>query len=225
MPELPAAVSRADTVVRPMVRVARGDILPVAWRVAVEFARPRRDRRPLWGVAVALLPLMVVFVVTSGTYHWQRVAVLSVDRRGRKEAWRGVWVCLLAAAVFSPGGAVLAWACGGRGAVDVLLGAGALMACSCVAVYVPRLGDGWGRRREPLPRTVGPVSAQWVAGLAAAAPGIDAITTVFAPHLRALVPRGEVVSVVAATNKLAHVYARAGFARTTRSPRRLFVVC
>ncbi|EYR64885.1 hypothetical protein N866_03335 [Actinotalea ferrariae CF5-4] len=168
-----------------------------------------------------MLPLMVVMVGNGHTYHWRRLAVLSVRPAGWRYAPRVLVVAV--AAMFGAGWA-LTKVLGLLGAhLDVLLVTAGVLVAGVAAFGLARAATVFGRGVKPLPQVHGPTTARWVADLAVAAPGLDAIETVFEPHLRSVVPTGEVVTLLAATERLAHVYAAAGFERTTKSRRRLYV--
>lgn len=50
-----------------MVRVGVRDMCPVAWRMAVGFARPDRSRAPIRILAVAMAPKFVLITLLPGT--------------------------------------------------------------------------------------------------------------------------------------------------------------
>lgn len=206
-----------------MSRVRLRDIIPVAWRVAQEFARARRSWRSCWPAAVLLMPLTIVMVGNGHTYHWRRRAVLGLRPAGAGFAPRTVLVAIVMLLVVSLGGGELLEAAGVGGGDAPLWAAGGAFVLAIAMFLLARVVTVVaGGRVEPLPVVGGPTEAQWVGDLAAAAPGTDAMRTVFEPHLRATVPAGEVVTLLAATERLAHRYAEVGFARTTPSRRRLF---
>lgn len=211
-----------------MVLVGWRDLVPVTWRVAREFARPRRSWWSLWPLALLMMPLMLIMTSTGHVYHWERRAVLGLRAADQRHAPRAIGVTVAVVAglgavshLLLPKSAfglpVPSWALGAFAAIALALAAfGIARAVTVLA----------GARVEPLPVVPGKTDAQWVGDLAAAAPGTDAIDKVFKPHMQAALPAGDVVMVLAATRRLAHVYAKkGGFER--RSPkgsdRRLYV--
>lgn len=204
-----------------MARVGLRDWVPVAWRVAREFTRPTRTAPSLWPLAVLFLPMALVMTGSGHVNHWDRRAVLGLHRAGYRHVPRALLAAMVVFGAVGAGVTTLMGVVGDAG-TDV-------MAAACVlGVAVSAFGVGRlatvlaGGRPGPLPVVPGPTKAQWVADLAASEPGLDAMSTVFEPHLRQVVPTGEVVTLLAATERLAHRYAKAGFERTTEARRRLF---
>lgn len=221
--DTPRLPQPAQPLVRPMVRVGLRDLVPVAWRVAQEFARPTRASRSWWPAAILLMPLTVVMVGNGHTYHWQRRAVLGLRPAGNRHVPRTLAVAALTFGAVAWAGGVMLDRLGIRGDEAASWAAAGALGVSVAAFLLVRLVTVLaGGHVDPLPRVEGPTTAQWVGDLAAAAPGTDAIRTVFEPHLRATVPAGQVVTLLAATERLAHRYAEVGFARTTAKRRRLY---
>jgi hypothetical protein len=70
-----------------MVRVRWFDLIPVVWRIAAEFTRPRRSkwRPPFLPCTVAFLPVAASIAAEQGTVHWRRRAVLGIRRKAGKK--------------------------------------------------------------------------------------------------------------------------------------------
>ena len=206
---------------REMVRVRARDIRPVAWRLAVEFARPERSRAPMIALAVAMAPMFVLITLIPGTYHWSRRAVLVVvhlvpDRRVTGAVW--VLVTVLAAVVVFPSDLPRTIA-----AIVVLIVAVVIAVGSIARVISARIGA----RLRPVASQLNPLPVaapgarprgQWLVIAAAATPGIDASVTCFEPLLRRIVPPGETVIVNAANSRLALLYREQGFSQAGAKP-------
>jgi len=204
-----------------MVRVGVRDVGPVAWRMAVEFARPDRSRSPIVALAVAMLPMFVLIACVPGTRHWSRRVVLVLvhlvpGRRSVGAVW--VLVALIAAVVACPSNLPRTTA-----AVVVLIVAAIIVEGSiarAIAVnigYRARPDSGEVVPDAPAGLAIGPHD-QWLIVAAAAQPGLDAMTTCFEPLLRRIVPAGESIVINAANPRLAAAYRERGFQQIGKKP-------
>lgn len=205
---------------RPMRRVGPLDFPVVVWVMATQFARPGRDVPPVWWARLALLPVMALLATTPGTRHWDRRAVLTVRRRFSLAVitW---WVVSLVVVLLGAAPIIVT----GSWWVLTLLGV-VLVAPAAAIWWVRKLGRRLPRRQEPLTGAAAngqeAPKSRWTATMAAATPGTDAIRTVFAPHVIAVLPPGETVRAKAASAYLADRYVEAGFTRVASSTRDVF---
>lgn len=132
----------------------------------------------------------------------------------------GVWPVIAVGSIWVP--AIYAWA--GIWPLSILVGGCVGIVVGVTAFLVAR----WVTVKTsgevaPLPRVDGETDWKWIGDLAVAKPELDAMVTVFKPYMLARIPKGDVVKVLAVTERLAHKYAEHGFERRTESRRRLYL--
>jgi len=216
--------------VGPMTRRRFRDIPALAWLMACEFARPSRKVEPNRWLAGGMFPLFVAASLDAGVYRWDRLAVLTVHRTGlRLVLYRFAVAGWLAAAP------AMAWVIAGEVGVSryFAAAAGALLvyaACAFTAAHHAAVKHAEKKALEspaeaPTPRVDGPAGprATWDISMGAAAPGLDAIHTLYGPLARELVPSGCTVDVVARNDYLAAKYEAEGFRYRPGRGRRMYL--
>lgn len=209
----------------PMVRATLRDIVPLAWRISVEFTRPARSWRPILPCTAVVFPVFLGVAAMPGVYHWERKAILGLARRNEDTIRHAAAAILIIVLMLAE-----------LGLLRTVVGnwANAIWGGSLAAgIGLPRLIGRWIRsptieRADGRPhREIGKPffllrapPCDWVGSVAAARPGsgLDAIAEVFFPHVRATVPRGQTIGIVAANKYLAAKYRALGFEQVGASP-------
>lgn len=228
-PATPRATSAALRF--PMVRATWRDVLPLGWRLAVEFTRPTRTTWPFLPSTLLLFPIFVGVAAMPGVFHWKRTAVLGLARQGEGGARRrGVKAYLviltvaeigLLVAAFGTGGIVV-WTGSLLGAITVPRALGSAARALKPTPTRARSDDGQGTPpllRRMLSFVHSPPPSTWTASVAAFRPtdGVRAIPGIFVPHIRSTVQPGETIGIVAANPTLAHLYRELGFVQAGAS--------
>src|SRR5665647_243258 len=184
--------------VGPMTRRRFRDIPALAWLMAREFARPSRKVEPNLWLAVGMLPVFVVASLDAGVYHWDRLAVLTVHRTGlwlilhRLVVVSALAVPLTMASVIADEIGVLRYLVGAAGALSVYAACAFWAAHRAAVKHAEKKKALEPPTEAPAPRVDGPADprATWDISMGAAAPGLDAIHTLYGPLVRELVPSG-----------------------------------
>ena len=225
----------------PMVRATGRDVVPIAWRLAIEFTRPTRKWSPFLPGTLVLLPIFVGVAAMPGVYHWERTAVLGLSRSEDGKLRRSGVVAYLVVltivelglllAAFGPWGIVV-W----TGSLVVAIGVPrAVGAVTRAFMRVPtrdRSDDeaarsvraGATRQRKSISFVHSPPPSDWTLSVAAFRPteGVSALPDIFVPHIRSTVSPGQTVGLVAADAYLADLYrTQFGFVQVGASPLQL----
>lgn len=231
--------ARASEVLYPMARATWRDVLPLAWRLSVEFTRPTRTWGPFLPATLVLLPIFAGVAAMPGVYHWERTAVLGLYRpeEGKRQrsgvvAYVAIMMLVELGLLFAAFGrwAIVVWTGSLIGAIGIPRAMGAM---ARLMRLVPRRDRADRkarhsvtrlRRRSLVSSAQAPPRSDWVASVAACRPttGVRALPDIFLPHVRATVPAGDTVELVAASGYLASVYrTQFGFEQVGASALRL----
>ena len=178
-----------------------------------------------------MLPAFVVASLDAGVYHWDRLATLTVHRTGLRLALHRLFTVGVLAVPLA-----MAWVIADEvGALRYLVGAdGALLiyaACAFWAAHRAAVKHAEKKKalepptEAPAPRVDGPADprATWDISMGAAAPGLDAIHTLYGPLVRDLVPSGCTVDLIARNPYLADEYELEGFLFRPGSKRKMYL--